>query len=191
MPMNAPLITNERDGLLAFLDHQRQAIRNAAYGLTDDQARMTPTPSTLSVGGLIKHLVHGEHNWSDRIEGVPPGNEAFQFQTYMGSFVLGGDDTLTGVLQQYGDASARTDAIVGASDDLGRRIPLPQAPWYPDPDRCTLRWILFHLIEETARHAGHADIIREALDGAMGGSLMAAAEGWPADGWIKPWRPAD
>jgi hypothetical protein len=51
------------------------------------------------------------------------------------------------------------------------------------------RWILLHLIEETARHAGHADLIREALDGALSGPLMAAAEGWPADGWVKPWRP--
>jgi hypothetical protein len=53
-----------------------------------------------------------------------------------------------------------------------------------------VRWIALHLIEETARHAGHADIIREALDGALSGPLMAAAEGWPPDGWVKPWQPA-
>jgi hypothetical protein len=74
-------------------------------------------------------------------------------------------------------------------DDLGRAVSLPKEPWYPDPDRCTVRWILLHLIEETARHAGHADIIREALDGGLSGALMAAAEGWPADGWVKPWQP--
>ena len=53
-----------------------------------------------------------------------------------------------------------------------------------------MRWIALYLIEETARHAGHADIIREALDGGLSGPLMAAAEGWPSDGWIKPWQPA-
>jgi hypothetical protein len=68
-------------------------------------------------------------------------------------------------------------------------VPLPPAPWNPDPDGCTVRWILLHLIEETARHAGHADLLREALDGGLSGPLMAAAEGWPADGWVTPWRP--
>jgi hypothetical protein len=92
------------------------------------------------------------------------------------------------MLNQYEEASARTNAVVGTVDDLGRPVPLPKEPWYPDPDRCTVRWILFHLIEETARHAGHADIIREALDGGLSGPLMAAAEGWPIDGWVKPWR---
>jgi uncharacterized damage-inducible protein DinB len=190
MPMNAPLVTNERDALLAFLDHQRQAVRNAAYGVSEDQARRTPTASSLSIGGLVKHLLYGEHNWSDRIQGVPLGDPGLQIQAYMASFVLEDDETFTGVLQQYADACARTDAVVGGIDDLGRPVPLPEAPWFPDPERCTVRWILFHLIEETARHAGHADIIREALDGALSGSLMAATEGWPEDGWVKPWRPA-
>jgi hypothetical protein len=85
--------------------------------------------------------------------------------------------------------SARTDTVIGAIDDLGHRVPLPREPWFPDPENCTVRWIVLHLIEETARHAGHADIIREALDGAMSGPLMAAAEGWPKDGWVTPWQP--
>jgi Protein of unknown function (DUF664) len=96
---------------------------------------------------------------------------------------------LAAVLQLYEETSARTDAVIAGIDDLGRRVPLPQEPWFPDPENCTVRWILLHLIEETARHAGHADIIREALDGALSGPLMAATEGWPEDGWVKPWRP--
>jgi hypothetical protein len=107
----------------------------------------------------------------------------------MASFVLAEVETLSGVLEQYEEASARTDRVIDSVDDLGRRVPLPEAPWYPDPEDCTVRWILLHLIEETARHAGHADIIREALDGALSGPLMAAVEGWPEDGWITPWRP--
>jgi uncharacterized damage-inducible protein DinB len=187
MPMNAPLVQDERQGLLAFLEHQRQAVRYAAYGLSDDQARVKPTPSGLSLGGLVKHLVYGERNWNDRIEAVPPIEGAFEI--YMESFALSGSETLSAVLHQYEQASARTDAVIGGIDDLGRRVPLPAEPWFPDPEACTVRWILLHLIEETARHAGHADIIREALDGALGGALMTAAEGWREDGWVRPWRP--
>jgi uncharacterized damage-inducible protein DinB len=189
MPMNAPLIQNEREGLLAFLEHQRQAVRNAAFGLREDQARLRPTPSGLSLGGLVKHVTDAERGWIDRIEGVPPAEAAFE--VYMASFVLAEDETLASLLAHYDEASARTDAVVGEIDDLGHRVPLPVAPWYPDPEGCTVRWILLHLIEETARHAGHADIIREALDGALSGPLMAAAEAWPEDGWVKPWRPTN
>ncbi|HVT42749.1 MAG TPA: DUF664 domain-containing protein, partial [Acidimicrobiales bacterium] len=126
--------------------------------------------------------------WTDRVAGIPPSDTSFE--DYMASFVLTDDETLAGMLEEYEKASARTDDVLGSVDDLGRRVPLPQAPWFPDPERCTVRWILLHLIEETARHAGHADIIREALDGGLSGPLMAAAEGWPEDGWITPWRPA-
>jgi uncharacterized damage-inducible protein DinB len=187
MPMNAPLIENEREGLLAFLEHQRQAVRNAAFGLREDQARLRPTPSGLSLGGLVKHLADAERSWAGHVAGAPPRGESFE--AYLTGFALAENETLAGVLKQYEEASARTDAVVQGVDDLGRSVPLPDAPWYPGTEGCTVRWVLLHLIEETARHAGHADIIREALDGAVSGPLMAAAEGWPEDGWLKPWRP--
>jgi uncharacterized damage-inducible protein DinB len=189
MPLNTPLVKDEHEGLLAFLGHQREAVRNATYGLREDQARLTPTPSGLSLGGLVKHLADAEGGWTDRILGITPSETAFD--DYMASFVLSEDETLAGVLLQYTEACARADAVTGEINDLGRRVPLSEAPWFPDPEDCTVRWILFHLIEETARHAGHADIIREALDGALSGPLMAAVEGWPADGWVKPWRPTN
>jgi uncharacterized damage-inducible protein DinB len=187
MPMNAPLVDDERDGLLAFLEHQRAAVRNAAYGLREDQARLAPSSSALSLGGLVKHLADAERGWTDHIAGEASG--AGSYEDYMASFVLTDDETLAGVLEQYEQVSARTDKVVAGVDDLGRRVSLPEAPWYPDTENCTVRWILLHLLEETARHAGHADVIREALDGALSGPLMAAAEGWPEEGWIKPWRP--
>jgi uncharacterized damage-inducible protein DinB len=187
MPMNAPLIENEREGLLAFLEHQREAVRNATYGLREDQARSQPTPSALSLGGLVKHLAQGERDWTVHIAGAPPKDGSFE--DYTAGFVLSDDETLVGVLEQYQEASTHTDAVVRGVGDLGRRVQLPEAPWFPDPEGCTVRWILLHLVEETARHAGHADIIRESLDGALSGPLMAAAEGWPEAGWIKPWRP--
>ena len=65
-------------------------------------------------------------------------------------------------------------------------------PWFPDDvDAWSVRWVLLHLIEEIARHAGHADIVREAIDGATMYELMAAAEGWPATEWLQPWQPSD
>lgn len=108
---------------------------------------------------------------------------------YMGTFQLTAGETLAGTLADYQEAAAQTDQGTRTNTDLDRKVPMPASPWGPDPDRCTVRWVLLHLIEETARHAGHADLLREALDGGLSGPLMAAAEGWPADGWVTPWRP--
>ena len=74
--------------------------------------------------------------------------------------------------------------------DLDVLAQLPEAPWFPsNPEGYSARWILLHIIEELARHAGHADIIRESIDGATMYELMAGAEGWPETDWLKPWRP--
>jgi uncharacterized damage-inducible protein DinB len=192
MPMNTRPVTSELDGLLAFLDQQRQAVRNACFGLTDEQARVAPAASPLSLGGLVKHLASGERTWLARIEGRPlPGDTdpAAAMAEYMATFQLLEDETLAGVLAAYEAAAAKTDRGARAVGDPDQRVPLPAAPWLTDPGGCTVRWVLLHLVEETARHAGHADILREALDGALSGPLMAAAEGWPADGWITPWQP--
>jgi uncharacterized damage-inducible protein DinB len=192
MPMNTRPVTGELDGLLAFLDHQREAVRYACFGLTDGQARVTPTASPLSLGGLVKHLAWGERTWLARLEGRPvPGDAdpAAAIADYMGTFQLTADETLAGVLADYQEAAAETDRGARTNTDLDRKVQLPASPWGPDPDRCTVRWVLLHLVEETARHAGHADLLREALDGGLSGPLMAAAEGWPADGWVTPWQP--
>ena len=92
----------------------------------------------------------------------------------------------------YGQAAAETDEIVG-SLDLDRPVPVPKGvPWFPDDiDAWTVRWVMLHLITETARHAGHADIVRETIDGASAFPLMAAAEGWPATPWMQPWAPPE
>ena len=71
-------------------------------------------------------------------------------------------------------------------------VPVPQVPWFPkDIEAWTVRWVLVHLIEETARHWGHADIVRETVDGAQALELLAAVENWPEEGGpVKPWRRA-
>ena len=74
---------------------------------------------------------------------------------------------------------------------LDAPVPIPKdVPWFPkDIDAWSVRWVVLHLIEETARHAGHADIVRESVDGATMYELMAGAEGWPATEWLQPWSP--
>ena len=111
---------------------------------------------------------------------------------YEDEFRLGPDETLASVLAMYDEVATETDAIVAGIADLDQPVPVPRdAPWYPDDiDAWSVRWVLLHLIEETARHAGHADIVREHVDGADAFPLMAAAEGWPETPWMQAWKPA-
>jgi len=191
MPGQAPALTDERDLLLAYLAHQRHLVRVQVHGLDDEQARATPTPSTLSLGGLVKHLARVEHTWIDMVEGRPrPPMSEGSVQDYMDSFRLLPGETLAGALDAWDEAARRTESVVRSIDDLGRPVPVPRGvPWFPqDVEAWTVRWVLLHLIEEAARHLGHADIIREALDGATAIPLLAAVEGWPATPWVTPWR---
>ena len=105
-------------------------------------------------------------------------------------FGFGPDETLSGALSAYDEAARATDAEMRKLD-LEHPVPVPKdVPWFPkDVDTWTVRWVLLHLIDETARHAGHADIVRESIDGATMYELMAAAEGWPATEWLQPWAP--
>ena len=111
---------------------------------------------------------------------------------YEAGYVMADDETLEDVFARYDEVARRTADVIAGIADLGQPVPVPKGvPWYPqDVDAWSVRWVLFHLIEETARHAGHADIIREHIDGATAIPLMAAAEGWPETPWLKPWSPA-
>lgn len=187
MPALAPPVPDERSGLLSYLAQQRLALRVAAYGLTDDQARLAAArPSPLTVGGLIKHVSGVEQRWVNMVFGLPAPMD------YEDSFRLGPDETLAGVLARYDEVAAETERSM-ASIDLDTPVPVPRdAPWYPqDIDAWSVRWVLLHVIEETARHAGHADIVREAIDGATAFPLIAAVEGWPATPWMQPWTPGE
>ena len=181
------MVKDERDGLLAFLEQMRLVLKVSAYGLTDDEARLpAASPSTLTVGGLIKHSAAVERSWAAMIQG-----RRLQ-QDHVATFQFGPDETLADVIADYDEAAAATDAVVAGVADLDQPVPVPKGvPWFPpDLDAWSVRWVLLHLIQETARHAGHADIVREAVDGATAFPLMAALEGWPETPWMKPWRPA-
>jgi uncharacterized damage-inducible protein DinB len=190
VPGLVPPVADEREGLLSYLAQQRDVVRIAAHGLTDDQARQAPTVSPLTIGGLIKHVAFGEHGWIDTVLQLPrkPFEEASA--DYEANFTLSPDETLAGVLSRYEDVAARTEAVIAGIADLGRAVPVPGGvPWYPqDVEAWSVRWVLLHLIEETARHAGHADLVRESLDGATAFPLMAAVESWPPSPWMTPWE---
>jgi hypothetical protein len=185
MPAIVRPVGDERDALVTFLAHERHVLLVAAHGLTDEQARLTPTASELSIGSLLKHLTSTEQMWAAAVDGrtVPePADRRFE---------MGPDETLAGVVAAYELATAATDGVIASVADLGRDVPVPEgARWAPrDIDGWSVRWVLLHLIHETARHAGHADIIRESIDGATALPLMAAVEGWPPRRTIRPWTP--
>jgi uncharacterized damage-inducible protein DinB len=192
MPGMVAPFADEREQLLAVLAQQRYQLRLTAYGLTDEQARAQHGPSHLSVGGLIKHVASTESGWIDTVEQREPDASAGQ-SDYEAGFTMRADETLADVLAGYDDVARRTEATVVAIAELEHPVPVPQGvPWFPDDiDAWTVRWVLLHLVQETARHTGHADIVRETIDGATAFPLMAAAEQWPATPWMQPWTPGE
>jgi len=189
MPGQAFPFHDEKTLLLAFVAQQRDGIRNAAFGLTDEQARRTPTAGELSIGGLVKHVTAMERQWIAMASLVePPVGEG----DYLDGFRLLEGETLADAIAALDAVGAATEAAVAALD-LDAPVPVPQGvPWFPaDLEAWSVRWVLLHLVEELGRHAGHADIVRESLDGATCHPLMAAVEGWPATEWLQPWTPAE
>ena len=188
MPGNPPPFDNETDGILLYLIQQRDGLRFAAYGLTEEQLRQRATPaSSLTVGGLLKHATVTERGWIDILAGASAEKTE---EEYGSDFVVADDESLASLLDLQAATAARTEEVVRALPSLDGTVQLPEAPWYPQNTHgYSARWILLHVIEELARHAGHADIIREHVDGATMYELMAGAEGWPATDWLTPWQP--
>ncbi|MEU1981937.1 DinB family protein [Nocardia sp. NPDC019395] len=162
-------LTGERADLLAVLGKTRFFLRFTTRDLTDEQAASSPAPSELCLGGLIKHVTGVERSWADFIVEGTGAMKDFDdmtpedFAARVDEFQLLPGETLAGVLDTYAEVAARTDAMI-ATVDLDHAWPLPQAPWFQE-DAWSTRQVLLHIIAETAQHAGHADIIREAIDG--------------------------
>ncbi len=188
MPAMPSPVANETEGLLAFLAQQRQALRHAAHGLTPEQLRASPSASSLSIGGLLKHTANVERDWISQTvlqQSSGPGRGE-----YAADFHLADEETIETLTALQAEVAAETEAAVHRIGDLDHPVPVPPAPWFPkDVEAWSLRWVLLHLIEELARHAGQADIVRESVDGATQYELLAAAEGWPKTDWLTPWQP--
>jgi uncharacterized damage-inducible protein DinB len=162
----------ERADLLALLAAGRHFLRFTTRDLTDEQAGQRTTVSDLCLGGLIKHVTSVEQGW---LNFIVDGTSAMQdfsamteqdFARRADEFRLLPGETLAGVLADYAEVARRTDEVVASLPDLNAAHPLPKAPWFAPGARWSARHAILHIIAETAQHAGHADIIREALDGA-------------------------
>ncbi|SDT75144.1 DinB family protein [Actinoplanes derwentensis] len=189
MPGQVRPVTDEQDGLLAYLAQMRYVLKLTAFGLTPEQLRATPSASPLSVAGLIKHCATTEEGWLTTVRGE---RQPVDYGAYERNFRMADDESLDDILVMYDRVAAATEKTVRELADLDHPVPIDHSvPWNPkDQDFWTLRWVLLHLIQETARHTGHADVIRETVDGATAYPLMAAAEGWPETDWMKPWKKA-
>lgn len=169
---DAPAVTGERADLLAMLAKARHFLRFTTRGLTDEQAGQRTTASELCLGGLIKHVTLVEQNWADFIVNGPSAMGAADAMTeaemawWADQFRMLPDETLADVLADYAEVARRTDELVATLPDLDATQPLPKAPWFEAGARWSARRVLMQIIAETSQHAGHADIIRESLDGA-------------------------
>ena len=190
MPGQVGPVADEQEGLLAYLAQMRYVLKLTAHGLTPEQLRSAASASRLTVGGLIKHCAATEEGWMAIVRGE---QKPIDYGAYEANFALADGETLDEVLARYDRIAAATEKTVLEIGDLGHPVPIDHSvPWNPtDHDFWSLRWVLLHLIQETARHTGHADVIRESVDGATAYPLMAAAEGWPATDWLKPWTKDD
>ncbi len=197
MPALASPVTNERDALREFVSYHQSAYFAIAYGLTDEQARLKPSASAMSIGGVIKHASGVQRTWMQRVAAAPdaplPDSRSFEerMAEFQDEFVMRDDQTLEQVLDTLAAQNAETLRLLDAAD-LDAPVPVPtDAPWFPkDVHHWSVRWVIHHLINELARHSGQADVIRESIDGATMYELVAGIEGWPETDWLKPWKPA-
>jgi uncharacterized damage-inducible protein DinB len=168
----ASTVTGERGDLLVMLAEHRQFLRFTTRDLTDEQAGQRTTVSELCLGGLIKHVTAVEQGWAKFIvEGTSALGDAYamteeDYARRADQFRLLPGETLAGVLEAYAETARRTDELVVTLPDLNAAHTLPPAPWFPESQQWSARRVLLHIIAETAQHSGHADIIRESLDGA-------------------------
>jgi uncharacterized damage-inducible protein DinB len=152
--------SGERQVLEAFLNLYRDIVRRKLAGLSDEQIRRRHVPSQTTLGGLVKHLAAVEREWFQVVlaghsgdeSGAPPQDDGW---------TLSSDDTARNLIAGYERACA-------ASRRAAAGLPLDDQVPHPRLGRVSLRWIYVHMIEESARHVGHADILREQTDGATG-----------------------
>lgn len=175
----------ERADLIAALATARAALTNTVRGLSDEQAGERPTASALCLGGLIKHVASIEEGWlrfvvdgpsalrHDLPDGVTwadiAAGTAREFPQWMidhqNDFLMLPGETLAGIVERYEQVAAHSEKVILSLSDLSVTHPLPEAPWHEPGAVRSVRRVLTHVIAETAQHAGHADILRETLDG--------------------------
>lgn len=152
---------SERAHLFEFLGYKREALIDSLQGLSDEQARMTPTASSLSLLGLVKHSAIWERRWFQVVvagRSFPGEWPEVRSDEENSTFRLADQDTVETVIADYREQIAASNEILGTVD-----LEAPCA--WPEMAEQNLRWVALHMLEETAQHAGHADIVRETIDG--------------------------
>jgi Protein of unknown function (DUF664) len=191
--MYAPAQHDEVTGLVNYIDEQLTAIRAAAFGLTEEQARERPCRSALSVGGIIKHATYVMRGALERLrtEVTEQPVDAAAYAAFTDSFAVRDDETVAGTIEDFDRVRAQLRAAIAATDPAGSTT-APPAPWHGifDARPIHARYYLVHLVEECARHAGHADIIREQIDGVAVPALVLTLAGASANDFFQPYQPA-
>ena len=165
--------TGERADLLEALRTQRGFLLLTVRGLDEEAVRRTPTASVLTLASLLKHVTAVEAQWMDFVERGPSAmtwadvdwSDPAVYDAPRPDFTVADDETLSGLVAEYERVAARTDALVATLADLGATQPLPDAPWFETGVHWSARRVLMHVVAETAQHCGHADILRETIDG--------------------------
>ena len=197
MPFFTPSVTTEADALFTYLEQQCTQLKLTARDLSDEQARTTPTASPLSICGLLAHAAQVLNGWLQQVKDPARYIDEEEYPTINDGLGLDGmfdgsalpELDIAEVVAIFEKAVAEIDVARRAVEengiDLGTVVPMPGNPWMPKDFVMSVRWILCHLTTEIARHAGHADIIRESIDGAIAYQLNAQADGqpWPPEGW--------
>ncbi|WP_448642028.1 mycothiol transferase [Geodermatophilus sp. URMC 63] len=171
---------DEREVLLRVLADQRTAVRTALLGLSEEQARATPSASSLSLAALVEHLTQGERaGIAGRVGGRPAALAADPQADWLAGFDVAAEETVAVLLDRWMAVARETEEVVRAEPDLDRVVELSDdvARWMPADTVFEVRWMVLHQIEEQARHAGHADVLRESIDGASARQLAAEAQG--------------
>lgn len=158
-------VADERTTLDAFLDYYRAAVVAKLQGLSEDDARRRLVASDTTLSGIVKHLARVEASWFQHRLGQTPVEEVPELAEWArapeAEFQLSSDETTDVLMQRYERVCARSREIA-TEHELDDVVP------HPALGSVTMRWIVVHMIEETARHAGHADILREQIDGQTG-----------------------
>lgn len=168
-----PLEADEVTTVRAFLDHHRDTLRWKVDGLDQAQLAQTLEPSTMTLGGLLKHLALVESNWFEVVLGggdlMPPFDTVDWKEDRDWEWHTAADDTPEQLMALFDDAVARADRAIDAALEKPTGLDTKAVRMTRDGERhFSLRWILLHMVEEYARHNGHADLLRESIDGESG-----------------------
>ncbi|MFE3189245.1 DinB family protein [Nocardia sp. NPDC059240] len=158
-------VDHEREELIKILDSQRELFRITVRNIDDGQARERTTVSELTLGGLLSHVVNVEKHWASILVERDP-NAEFDVSRMDSEYRLDPEQTVAGLLAEWDVVAEQTAKLIRELPNLEDSVPTPTAPWAPERIHLSVRYILLHILREIAHHSGHADIIREALDGA-------------------------